>query len=282
MENTVDASLPRETAAWCERAEEAVRNPPGGRCRCAELAREGVLLRRRWDRIDPDAPDRRRLLRLLPAVQSIAQRRLTEGVEDAGRADADPARLVVEQMVEDDQYVVGLLNDPSLSAESAAQPICDETDRGLDGHALGARRRGDYAGGVGSPLVGPRDTVGTSHRVVAGRLPSPYDTTAQVANQIGVLLSRLLDRVYWVADLYGTVTAPQLVDSMGEYMVKGSARPARRLVVVGVGFLAVTYLASLLSMPKLSVLDLKTYCDVVAELGEYDASTAEDPNGILP
>jgi len=123
MENTVDASLPCETAAWCERAEEVVRNPPGGRCRCAELAREGVLLRRRWDRIDPDAPDRRRLLRLLPAVQSIAQRRLTEGVEDAGRADADPARLVVEQLVEDDQYVVGLLNDPSLSAESAALAV---------------------------------------------------------------------------------------------------------------------------------------------------------------
>jgi len=78
--------------------------------------------------------------------------------------------------------------------------------------------------------------------VAAGRLPSPYEATAQVANRIGLVLNGLLDRIYWLADLYGTVTAPQLVDSMGEYLVKGTARPARRLVLVGVGFLIVTYL----------------------------------------
>ena len=90
--------------------------------------------------------------------------------------------------------------------------------------------------------------------VAAGRLPSPYETTAQVANRIGLVLKQLLGRVYWVADLYGTVTAPQLVDSMGEYMVKGSARPARRLVMIGVGFLAVTYMARLMNLPTLNML----------------------------
>jgi hypothetical protein len=82
--------------------------------------------------------------------------------------------------------------------------------------------------------------------VAASALPSPFETTARVANRMGLLLNGLLDRIYWIADLYGTVTAPQLVDSMGETMVKGSARPARRLVLIGVAFLVVSYLASFL------------------------------------
>lgn len=78
--------------------------------------------------------------------------------------------------------------------------------------------------------------------VAASRLTDPYETTALVANRIGMLLDRALDRVYWLADLYGTVTAPQLVDSIGEYMVKSTERPARRLVLLGMAFLLVSYL----------------------------------------
>lgn len=84
------------------------------------------------------------------------------------------------------------------------------------------------------------------HLVEAGRRPSPYEVTAQVANQIGMALKHGLDRVYWLADLYGTVTAPQLVDSVGDWMVKGTARPARRFLMIGVTFLVVSYLASLI------------------------------------
>jgi ion transport protein len=82
--------------------------------------------------------------------------------------------------------------------------------------------------------------------VSASRLPSPYDTTAVVANRIGQCLSHLMDRIHWLGDLYGIVTAPQLVDSMGEYMVKGAARPAKRLVMVGIAFWIVSTLGSLI------------------------------------
>ena len=81
--------------------------------------------------------------------------------------------------------------------------------------------------------------------VSAARLPSPYETTAVAANHLGQWLSQLMDRIHWVGDLYGTVTAPQLVDSMGEYMVKGAARPARRLVMVGIAFWVVSALGSM-------------------------------------
>lgn len=86
--------------------------------------------------------------------------------------------------------------------------------------------------------------------VAAGRRPSPYGTTAQVANRLGSHLKQMLDRVYWVADLYGTLTAPQLVDSVGEWMVKRTATPARRLLIAGIAFLVVSYLASLLAIPE--------------------------------
>lgn len=82
--------------------------------------------------------------------------------------------------------------------------------------------------------------------VAAGRRSSPYGTTAEVANRIGSLLRHMLDRVYWVADLYGTLTAPQLVDSIGDWMVKGTARPARRFLMIGAAFLVVFFLAGLL------------------------------------
>ncbi len=87
--------------------------------------------------------------------------------------------------------------------------------------------------------------------VAAGRRSSPYGTTAEVANHLGSLMKHLLDRVYWVADLYGTVTAPQLVDSIGDWMVRRTARPARRLLIFGFALLTVSYLASLLPMAPL-------------------------------
>ncbi len=90
--------------------------------------------------------------------------------------------------------------------------------------------------------------------VTAGRLPNPYDTTAQVANRIGLLLQQMLERVYWIADLYGTVTPPQLVDSVGDWLVRGTARPARRLLIFGFCFFLVSYAASLLPFAPLDAL----------------------------
>ncbi len=90
--------------------------------------------------------------------------------------------------------------------------------------------------------------------VAAGHRSSPYGTTAEVANRIGSLLRHMLDRIYWVADLHGTLTAPQLVDSIGDWMVKGTARPARRFLMIGIAFLVVFFLAGLLPFAPLQAL----------------------------
>ena len=99
-------------------------------------------------------------------------------------------------------------------------------------------------------VFGVRRLPVISSLVEAGRRPSPYEATAQVANRIGVLLKQTLDRVYWMADLYGTVTAPQLVDSLGEWMVKSASRPARRFLLIGFAFLAASQLAYLMYVPE--------------------------------
>jgi hypothetical protein len=106
-------------------------------------------------------------------------------------------------------------------------------------------------------LFGIRRLPGVRELVSASRLPSPYDTTAVVANRIGLWMSHLMDRVHWVGDLFGIVTAPQLVDSIGEYLVKGTARPARRLVIIGLAFLVVSALARHLGLSRLDFLTEK-------------------------
>lgn len=89
--------------------------------------------------------------------------------------------------------------------------------------------------------------------VAAGRLADPYEAAARAANRIGLLGRGLLERVYWFADLYGTVTAPQLVDSIGEWMVRGTARPARRFLLFGTLFVLLSHL--LLRLPHPAFLD---------------------------
>ncbi len=89
--------------------------------------------------------------------------------------------------------------------------------------------------------------------VAAGRLADPYEAAARAANRLGLLGRRLLERVYWFADLYGTVTAPQLVDSIGEWMIRGTARPARRFLLFGTLFVLLSHL--LLRLPHPVFLD---------------------------
>ncbi len=78
----------------------------------------------------------------------------------------------------------------------------------------------------------------------AGRLASPYETVARLGNRAGQFLEDALERVYWLADLSGILTAPQMVDSVGDWMVKGTARPARRFLLFGLLFLIFSSLAS--------------------------------------
>ena len=90
--------------------------------------------------------------------------------------------------------------------------------------------------------------------VAAGRLANPFDATAQATNRLGMLFEQMLQRMYWLADLYGTITAPQLIDSLGEWMVRRTAIPTRRFLMFGGVFVVLSYLASLLPYTALHAL----------------------------
>jgi hypothetical protein len=103
-------------------------------------------------------------------------------------------------------------------------------------------------------LFGVRRLPVVRDLVAAGRLANPLDATAQAANRLGLVFGQMLERVYWIADFYGTVTAPQLVDSVGEWMIRRTAVPTRRFLMFGGIFVILFYLASLLPFTTLHML----------------------------
>jgi hypothetical protein len=82
------------------------------------------------------------------------------------------------------------------------------------------------------------------HLARAGREPEGTAAVVRAARSLGGSFQRFLDHVLGWADLYGTVTPPQLVDTLGEWMVRGTSRPARRFLILGGLFLFLTWLGS--------------------------------------
>jgi len=66
---------------------------------------------------------------------------------------------------------------------------------------------------------------------------SEAEVTAAAAHHISAELGRHHARYFWVADLHGTVTPSEFVDRVGTAMVRGSFQPAKRLTLVGLGYL---------------------------------------------
>ncbi len=95
-------------------------------------------------------------------------------------------------------------------------------------------------------LPGLRRLPGVRDLVESLRLASPLEAAAAAANCVGGWCHWLADRTYWVTDLHGTLTAPQLVDSIGSWLVKSTARPAMRLLVLGSGALVLFSLTALI------------------------------------
>ncbi len=71
---------------------------------------------------------------------------------------------------------------------------------------------------------------------------SDADVCARAVRHVADKLRRNYARIQWLADLHGTVTPAELVDRIGTTMVKRSARPAYRLLLLGGIYLLVQLL----------------------------------------
>ena len=73
--------------------------------------------------------------------------------------------------------------------------------------------------------------------LVAYRQKSPAEAVTLAANYLGHLVQRLLDIVYFLADLEGTLSPPIFLDRLGATIVSATRTPARRLLWLGSAFL---------------------------------------------
>ena len=132
MVESTDSQLNAETVAWCARAERVAELASDDCDECLAITGEGILLRRRWDRLDRDAAERRRLLTLLADAQIVCRRRLADHLPAE-----NPRRVeeLVQRLADDDAYLAELLDDHTLPAETVAFAIeCFRDDL----HWLGA------------------------------------------------------------------------------------------------------------------------------------------------
>lgn len=68
---------------------------------------------------------------------------------------------------------------------------------------------------------------------------SPAEAVALAANHAGQIIQRVLDLVYFLADLQGTLSPPVFLDRLGGAIVSATRTPAKRLLWLGGGFLFV-------------------------------------------
>jgi hypothetical protein len=73
--------------------------------------------------------------------------------------------------------------------------------------------------------------------LVAYREKSPAEAVTLAANYLGHLIQRLLDVVYFLADLQGTLSPPVFLDRLGATIVSATRTPAKRLLFLGSAFL---------------------------------------------
>lgn len=72
------------------------------------------------------------------------------------------------------------------------------------------------------------------------------DFAEALARRFGSRLQSLNDRVLFLSDMHGVITAPQFVDRIGYTLVNSMRRPRNRLLMFGAGFVVVSLLVKVL------------------------------------
>jgi len=84
--------------------------------------------------------------------------------------------------------------------------------------------------------------------LVAYRQKSPAEAVTLAANYLGHLVQRLLDIVYFLADLQGTLSPPVFLDRLGATIVSTTRTPAKRLLWTGSVFLVLFLVVNSVSL----------------------------------
>ena len=71
--------------------------------------------------------------------------------------------------------------------------------------------------------------------LVASRAQGAAEAAALATNYLGHVLQTILGVIYYFADLQGTISPPIFLDRLGRTLVTATSRPAKRLLMLGVG-----------------------------------------------
>jgi Ion transport protein len=86
-----------------------------------------------------------------------------------------------------------------------------------------------------APLL--RDLPVLRQMIPPSRAKAPLEGVAAAAKALGRYIQKRLAIVHWISDLSGVITGPQFMDRLGSGMVQATIRPAKRLLLFGLGFL---------------------------------------------
>ena len=93
--------------------------------------------------------------------------------------------------------------------------------------------------------------------------PDPLWMTARVGRVFGDWLAFVKRTINWFADLYGVITGAQVLDRVGNQLVRATARPAKRLLLIGAIVLAVLLFVKVINLPWLEPVE-KAVTDLFA------------------
>ncbi len=85
-----------------------------------------------------------------------------------------------------------------------------------------------------APLL--RDMPLLRQMIPAARVGEAVERVAAAGKALGRYIQKRLGGIHWISDLSGVITGPQFLDRVGAGMVQATERPAKRLLLFGLGF----------------------------------------------
>ncbi|MDR3620547.1 MAG: hypothetical protein P4L85_14445 [Paludisphaera borealis] len=173
---------------------------------------------------------------------------------DRGQADLLAARALSDLEIRLEllpSQAVDDLNEERIGREIPVEALVERLiqltpeallDRMGQGFVISADR---YLRLLDAPLVRRLPLV---RSLVAYREKSPAEAVTLAANYVGDVIQRVLDIIYFLADLQGTLSPAIFLDRVGQAIVNAVRTPAKRLLILGSVFLTLFLVVNLVSV----------------------------------
>lgn len=191
----------------------------------ARLREIRALARRTWRRAERDLPAEKRSRRVRGYLARLPGPMELSGLPTKPAGAAERTKMLRAEEL--------------ISELTSLDPGTVEAEIG----EAGAERFAATLDRIDVPVV--RLFPGLKQMVRAARGGEALDRVVRAGRALGRWLQKLLAIATWFSDLSGVISGPQFLDRLGSAMVQATARPAKRLLIFGLGFLVLNGFAEL-------------------------------------